>query len=191
MNVREDTTSLEEALIALIRQFGAEAVHDASSRLTKGTRGRSKLPDWEDLFTFLEEDASRLLGGSSGKRPSNTSIAKQIASLDGHHSSESTIRRIQRKLAKDRDHYATVLAALDAASSSAWPDCSELIRTLSEGERSAEFWSELLESFEAVIADFSERFGPPPVQMTYAEIRARLQAKQAPEGFGLRGFLRE
>ncbi len=181
--------SIDKAFAELVEEYGLDAVKEASSRLPKNKAGRPKTNDWLDLFPVLQEDANGLLGKAAAKR-SNRSVAKGMAVRGGNHSIEATERRIMRKLGKDRQHYAKVVAAVDAAISEPWADYLKLLEGLAKGPRSKAFWTSRTEQAREIIDRFSGQFGGPSKHTTFVEVRARLEASPKPARLGLTGLLR-
>ena len=181
--------SIDKALADLVKEYGLDKVKEASSRLPKNKAGRPKINDWLDLFPVLQEDANGLLGKAAMKH-SNRSVAKRIAVREGNHSIEATERRIMRKLGKDRQHYAKVVAAIDTAISGSWADHLKLLEELAKGSRSKAFWTSRSEQAREIIDRFSGQFGRPSKHTTFVEVRARLEASPKPARLGLTGILR-
>lgn len=189
MNHTNDKRMLKDTLQKLIADYGADAVQHSLNKIITPKTGRPKIADWEKMMPMLGEDVNEQLGHPSGNKRSNKSIAMHIASQAGNHSSDATVRRIMRKLSKDRDHYTLVLAALNGAYKVPWTTYLEVTRKLAQGHRNANFWKTQLNRAEDIIASFEKRFGAPRDYTTYYEILVKIASLDDRSSIGLKGLL--
>lgn len=104
-----DDRNLDNAISRLVVRFGEQAVRASLDRISGKRRGRPKIDDWEVLADLLEQDAHAIVTGGT-PTSSRKSIARDFAIQRRGQSEASTIRRIERKLAQNREHYASVPA---------------------------------------------------------------------------------
>lgn len=146
---------------ALIR-WGAEAVKSAVERQTKSKRGRRPTKDWPQLRESIVADAAEWLsGGDPLSTRSNYAIAKQFADANPGHSHPATMKRIERKLAKERRWL--MLATAENMGRSGYPHAAYL-RTLEALSKIGlhEHWASTLSRAQATLADYETRTGVAP-----------------------------
>jgi hypothetical protein len=177
---------LDRAISQLVTLYGAAAVRSSVRRLAKGKAGPPKIDDWSDLWQYVAGDPSAILK-STDFRVSNSAIAKRIAAAKPGHDPESTIRRLQRKLAKHRFDYAQALAALLASTDAPISTYVLLTKKLSFGKRASQFWRSKYEAAVKTREDYESIFGEAAPEVSYNEAKAKLSAYRSPErkGFGL------
>lgn len=188
---------LRRDLAKLIAEHGREQVLSTILDLTKPKRGRPKILDWNELESELEADALDIINGKNpNTERSNKSIAKHLANATPRQSYESSLRRLQSKLAQNRLLYAKVMAAVMSTYMTSYRRHFEIVDDLINSE-DEDFWATWRSQKSDVLLEYIEAFGPPKENMTLAEIIAHVEsAKQtysAEFGLGLRkvGFAGE
>lgn len=159
----------------LIGRYGPEAVKAAVGRQTRRKPGMKLKGDWLVLDRFLKSDAKRWLeGGDPFKEQTDFSIAKWFAEnhRDRNVELESTLRRIKRKLSKDRRYYTLVEAFWLSRD-----DCShqmhlKALNELCSASRSNKSWRAAFVAAEGILSDYRAKFGDPPANMTMRELEA-------------------
>jgi len=94
-----------------ISRYGLDVVLAAVKRQTKPKLGRKPEKDWPELADLIEADAKDWLAGNNPfNTRSNYSIAKYFVDKKKGQSHPATMKRIERKLVKDRK-WRTLFAA--------------------------------------------------------------------------------
>lgn len=172
---------LRSELFILERRFGRAALIAELERFRAKRRGPQKLDDWRLILPHIAGDSKALLEGrGSPLRPTDYSIAKQIASSELEKYREPTGQRIKRKLKETRAERA--LLGVIGQGPSGYP-AADYVTALrwNPGRYSVSGpLRDLIESFareaEATIARYRDRLGEPPARMTLQEIEAALKA---------------
>lgn len=175
---------LDGAVRQLVAIHGARAVKDSVGRLAKGRSGPKKIEDWEDVWPYLESDLIAILQGGKPS-VSNRAIARRLATKNPRHNWESSFRRIQRKLAAHREHYALALAAISAAAEAPIDTYIEVTAKLASGRRAAQIWRSIHENAVATRRDYEAVFGQAGAEVTYAQAKGLLLAHRSPRPKGL------
>jgi hypothetical protein len=184
-----DNPKLQQDLASLLTKHGKNNVLTAIHAITKPRRGRPKVLDWNELSDALEADAIDLI---NRKNPlaerSNTAIAKRLAKITPLQSFDSSVRRLQSKLAKNRLQYALVFAAVMSCHMAAHKRHFEIVKDLIDSEKTP-FWTDWQSENLRVLASYTEAFGSPSETATMAEIIAQVasvkRANSAGYGLGL------
>lgn len=183
-----DNLNLQQDLAKLIEVHGNNNVLNAIHAITRPKRGRPKVLDWDELADSLEADAIDII---NGKNPlterSNTAIAKRLAYAMPRQSFDSSVRRLQSKLAKNRLQYALVFAAVMSCYVASHKRHFEIVNDLANSEKPS-FWVDWKSEKLRILNVYEETFGPPPENSTIAEIIAQVGSvhREHPEGYGLR-----
>lgn len=171
-----DAKRLHKDLAKLIAEHGSNSVVEQLFALTKPARGRPKILDWNELGDVLEADAIDII---HGKDPTaerkNTAIAKRLAKNKPLQSFDSSVRRIQMKLAENRNLYGKVFAAVMSVSMAPHNRHLEIIDDLIELE-STSYWVRWRAKLLECISQYETAFGPPSKCITIAEIMGSISA---------------
>lgn len=163
--------TVDDDVARLISRHGYEAVKEALKRQKRTKTGRKPERDWPELRAVLEQDAQLwLAGGDPLVTRSNYSIAKDFADHKPGHSHPGTMRRIERKLAKQRTWMMLVIA--ERISRDAGPFASHIraLKALWNLDRHS-VWQKMLVDAEACIVDFERKTGKPPAfDLTFRDI---------------------
>src|SRR4051812_13080758 len=109
----QNVSEVENEMRRLIRRFGVQLTKDALNRYLDHKPGTKLKGDWKILGEFLKADAHRWLeGGDPFNERTDYSIAKWFAENfpDKNVEFDSTLRRIKKRLSKDRRYYTLVEA---------------------------------------------------------------------------------
>jgi hypothetical protein len=162
---------LDQEIRRLIAVHGAEAVKREVKAATRPRRGRKQEKDGPLLHPFLEQDARDWL---EGRDPfalrSQKSIARQVATENPGHSFDSTMRRLERKLASNRRRF-MLYAALDI-SRREYPFAAYL-RTVEELATVSDLWRRTRELEGQILARYVEVYGEPDPAMTWQDLEAK------------------
>ena len=154
----------------LIDRYGAKAVKDAVKEQTKAKPGMRPLhSDWQRLEDTLKQDAKRWLeGGDPFEERKNYSIAKRFAEQypQAMTTFESVRDRIMRKLRVRRRYYTLVHAEMMSRESYPYGNYLRVLAELVKTGRLTEAWGKRLRQAEAVVADYSAKYGQPGADMT-------------------------
>ena len=162
---------LEQEIRRLIAVHGAAAVKAEVKAATRPRRGRKQEKDWPLLYPFLQQDARDWL---EGRDPfalrSQKSIAREVATQNPGHSFDSTMRRLERKLASSRSRF-MLYAALEI-SRREYPFASYL-RTVDELANASDRWRRTRELEGQILARYVEVYGEPDPAMTWQDLEAK------------------
>jgi hypothetical protein len=157
--------TVEDDIRRAISKYGKTAVKAAVAELTKPRKGRPDEKDWPGLRHIMEADAREWLdGGDPFATRTNYSIAKEFADRQPGQSHPSTMKRIERKLAKkpyDRRWYMLVTAEHIARDSYPHSDYIHVLEELSAGDYH-DVWSKMLTRAHDQVARYAEINGSPP-----------------------------
>ena len=164
--------TLEQEIRRLIAAHGADAVKREIKAATKPRRGRTPEKDWPLLHPYFLADARDWL---ERRDPfalrSQKSIAREVAANNPGHSSDSTMRRIERKLASRRKRF--MLYHAHDLSRREYP-FAEYLRVSEElAKLYGDTWRRLLELDREILARYREVYGEPDPSMTWAELEAK------------------
>jgi hypothetical protein len=174
--------SVDADIQRLIRQHGAEKVHEAIRRRTARKLGRPPTGDWSELGDTLRQDAREWLeGGDPFGSRSNYSIAQEFTKRHRGQSDEATFRRIMGKLSKRRRYYALVEAVW--LSQDHYPHAANLraVRELAGGEVLRDVWQDFLRIHDNALTEYEKKFGEPPADMTMKEVLTAAAERTAPK----------
>lgn len=171
---------LTQELERLGSRFGPAVVREEAKRLAKGKRGNKPKSDLVRLLATFEADALDVLEGRDPTQiRTNYSIAREFADQfpDQSVESESIVKRIERKLRKDRLKFAGRGAFWIAERRYPFPFCIEIYENYKKYGSISEEYMKFLDDDLNRYRNF---FGEPPKEMTFGEIRAIL-SKSVPK----------
>jgi len=168
--------TVDDDIRRAIARYGANAVKEAASRLTRPKRGRKPEPDWPELREIIDADARDWLsGGDPFKARSNYSIAKDFADRSPGHSHPATMKRIERKLAKTRKVLTLLAAQLFGKDDYPYGAYLRTLEAITEVNVHP-VWKESLARARSDIADYAARYGDtPPNTLSMAEVEAQVR----------------
>jgi hypothetical protein len=187
--------TVDDDVRRVIARYGAEAVKHAVREVTRPKRGRRAERDWPELQEIIEADARDWLdGGDPLATRSNYSIAKSYAERNPGHSSISTHKRIERKLAKrpfdrrwfmlhsaeDQSRHGPYLLHLRAL---------EALAELTEESGGSAWNATALTTANSIIAEYEAKLGePPPPELSLKDVEEAAQktllSRSKPTGLG-------
>ena len=177
-----NVSDVENDVRHLIRRYGVQATKDALNRQTNHKPGTKLKEDWQILDAFLKADARRWLEGRDPfNERSDYSIAKWFAENHPGKNVEfdSTLRRIKRRLSKDRRYYALVEAFWLSETYSHQMQL-KVLRELCRVPRSGATWRNALKKAEDTLSDYRTFFGAPHANMKMRELEvAAAEARTA------------
>lgn len=154
--------TVDDDIRRAITRYGAEAVKDAVKRQTKPKRGRKPERDWPELRDVIQADAREWLeGGDPLATRSNYSIAKDFADKNPGQSHPATMKRIERKLVRQRAWM--TLANAEILSRDGYPYTAHIraLEALSELD-THHVWAWLRDRAKSTVADYEAKHGAPP-----------------------------
>lgn len=166
--------TLEQEVRRLIAVHGAEAVKAEITAATKPRRGRKPEKDWLLLRPYIEADARDWL---EGRDPfvlrSQKSIAREVAAKHKGQSFDSTMRRIERKLAEKRERMMLYTAEAMSRREYPYPAHFKVLEELAKSGEMDGLWQRWLEQDRAIVARYREVYGEPDPAMTWEELEAK------------------
>lgn len=162
--------TVDDDVRRMIARYGAEAVANALKRATKAKRGRRPEKDWPELRGVIDCDARNWLAGEDPfSTRSNYSIAKDFADQHPGHSHPGTMKRIERKLAKQRV-WMTLVAAYEMSERYPYSAHLRALSALVDCD-SHPVWSRIRDRAQGYVADYHAKLGEaPPTEMTIQEV---------------------
>ena len=163
--------TVEDDVRRNIGRYGPEAVKEAVKRQTKPKLGRKPERDWPELQVAINADAREwLAGGDPFSTRSNYSIAKNFADKNPGHSHPATMKRIERKLAKQR-LWRTLVTA-ENVSREDYPFAVHIRALVAlSGTGSNPVWARLRDEAISVLADYKAKKGEaPPADLSMKEV---------------------
>jgi hypothetical protein len=167
-----NVSAVEGEVRHLIRRYGFQKTKDALDRQTHRKPGTKLKEDWKILEPLLKADArSWLEGGDPFNERSDYSIAKWFAEKhpDQNVEFDSTLRRIKRRLSKDRRYHALV-EAFWLSEAYSYEIQLRVLSELCSLARSGAGWRNALKTAEETLSDYRTKFGAPPANMTMREL---------------------
>jgi hypothetical protein len=166
--------TVDDDIQRAIYRYGSEAVQSATKRLTAKKRGRPKINDFRELAPIIEEEANIWLQGDDPfSARSNYAIAKEYADQNPGHNHAATMQRLEKKLGRKRHgrKWYVLATALNRAEAdypyAQYIRCLEALSSLD----SSEIWSWLIERAQAIVRDYTDKFGEPAHDLTFEQIK--------------------
>lgn len=154
--------TVDDDVRRIISRYGATAVTDAVKRATKAKRGRRPEKDWPELRPTIDADAqSWLNGGDPFAERSNYSIAKDFADRNPGHSHPGTMKRVERKLVKQRVWMTLVVAYEMSRESYSYQAHLRTLDALVKNDGHS-VWSSTRGNVLGYVADYTAKFGEAP-----------------------------
>lgn len=184
--------TLDDEIRRLIGMHGRAAVKASIRHLTGARRGRPEITADTALFAdLIKTDAVDWLAGRDPfKIRTNTFIAREFAKKEPGHSAESTVRRIHRKLSKERKNAVMIAAvllssctppelALAGFAASGFPFSARLSALKALAARGNAYWGDMLEADLAILGQYSALHGEPPSEMGWHQIFGRARQSRS------------
>ncbi|WP_408589694.1 hypothetical protein [Novosphingobium sp.] len=168
---------LTRELERLGARYGQAVVREEAKRLLKGTRGNKPKSDLVRLRAVFEADALDVLEGRDPtKIRTNYSVAREFAARfpDKAVALESTVKRVERKLRKNRLKFAARGAFWIAEEKYPFSTC---IKIYDEYVKHKPISEKYLKIVLEQINEYRDLLGEPPEEMTIGEIRENLKRR--------------
>jgi hypothetical protein len=174
--------SLDDQISQLVRQYGADAVREATKRHARKRAGRKQEKDFVLLADWFKQDAVDWLDDRDPfEQRSNYAMAMHVAEQVPPHKRASTHRRLMRKLASRRRSIFLVTAWEIAGRSRPFGDyfraCNALVE-LDVAFASSVQW--MADNVRGKIERYKEQFGEIDPTLTIPDIDEALKPKPLP-----------